>query len=485
MFPVYFPTTKKAEAPEIFKMDPYADTNIHFEAKWRKGKDFNSEEEQAEHIKLLAKGQILDDEDIPCLLLAGYFVPLESGLICLHQRNGGSGGEFTMAYDAKTRTCSPGTQLLRPKSVDGLHCHNEPKMLSDTLANLIGRATGLSTNKLISTPNAVYFKFKNHFKAMEAPDYRSNQRDQVDGPKVAENIDRGVALTKERLWVEYSGKTAIDVNTGDVITTDFDLEEVILYIPDTTNNVFFSNDKSFSFNRREIHRTFSRSSFHFNLDSFIDDKDIGSKLLKSMGIEYDYYDNLTFTEDGYIDPISFASGKSNFGVMKTNAWVFDADALKEFVKNNPLEDEPDNGKVGFFRARKSDTSRNNDFNKATSRILSLNIGKDGLSDKSLDIITNQWNTGSALRWLDNREGDDYNSFGYANEDERQFANAKKREIIRKYIKQIEVEVPIFTPRFSEEVNAQLNEVIKDIKGYYMEFASLCEYTNQCEDVPFF
>lgn len=475
MFPVYFPTQSVSDScPETFRICPYSDVKIHFESNWRNA-DNRNEEDHLKHMRLVNKGLIPDQEQPSSLILADHFIPFETGVIRLSVNRGR--GDVAYGYDREKNTIITMDDRFRASAFTNCHyiaTHSATK-LSNYMMNAIARASGLKTYASLNMPTMVGFNYRNRFKEQEGPQcLDSIQRDGIDSP-TDQHLPRGVAKYQQQ-WVEYVGTVATNINTGDVVTDKFDVKDSVAYLPTPQPwNIHQSN--GFSFTESKQMHFLQYLKLNIQLDVECNDPKIGSRIFEGLGIEFDRYDHVDFTPDGKVDPKSFITGEKQFGVMKTHAWVVDSDLIEQFAKDTPVEKEDKN----VWGLRNNEERRETAFRNFTSHILAINVGDKELTNEQLTHLTNQWSTTSALNFL---MGDTKKAFFSSMSKE---TKEKRIETLLKYIKCIEMEVPIYTPRFTDGVNAQLNEVVNRLGIFVNDFSIINEYTRyntvQFDDSP--
>lgn len=286
-------------------------------------------------------------------------------------------------------------------------------------------------------------------------------KDNINAPmrKVGGGVLEEGHVLKDGKWYRFSNTQLRDIDTLDVISDDYKFGDAVIHLPLTPyhNHRQFSNDKGFDF-------TSNTESLRPNLTicppTLCTDPEFGKRLLESMDIDFDVYDEITYLEDGRIDPRMFLEGKHQFGIIKRKAVVID-DVLAEQLldeayqtsgKKKPTPANKDDKKVSAFgRVREEDIGFPNAH---TNRIFSLHHGK---TNALLTRMTCDYGAGKIIYAIMDA-GDEDAEKGLANfarRGEEYKAPKRQMEILDKIVVERDIYIPIFTPRLSEQVNAVL------------------------------
>lgn len=446
MFLTYFPAEKIApEVPKVFQLRQYENKPINYQTK-RRDDTFNnlSQKEQNDRRELIRKGLVLEDTNPGAIILGGSFVPLETGVV--HIGGYDKGQQF--GINVERGTTETFNDALVPEEFAGSLYWSKPENISDIVLTLLARATDLFVLEHVNVNTHAYIRFKSPVDALvkdnEDVDHPYENMGKTDGDCAKTN---GYGLRNGK-WFKISKGNVIDIKTGKVDDVPYVRDDFIITLVEEYNQVNrYRGAFNFSGRREPYESRGINHSVYVNLPFGVDDPKAGSKFYELLGITPDYYDELKFTEEGYVDPSMFLSGKSPFGVIKTTAWIVDYEALKSILPE-PTNEELPKGRW-FGKSITNEVYQAQQIHQCVSNYIVLNH-PEGIPEKVKrelvhglylrTVLTN------AQSYRSKDEEDQIDEFSWMARGDDKFAD-KVLDLLDKILVKIDTEIPITTPRF--------------------------------------
>ena len=359
--------------------------------------------------------------------------------------------------------------MVMPNKYAACHGWGFHQSLTGIVADLFARATGLKTNKTISSPSSFCHNFKKTGYGLEQ--YNGRPRHRYDDFK-----DEGLVLY-DKVWYRYVDSNLYDMVTNDLKHSDVNVFKAPAVIPIEGRR---TNQQAYRFaNSAEVYhnrRTYQPLILNHTVE--VTDPDFGKKFFEELGIGYDVYDEVTFDEDGHVDTAIMLTGKHDFAVQKRNVVVIDTQAVVDLIEEGKRWCKEKSIKSGLQENQQTQTVTQDDGDLdfvlgglggfgSTSDILGnanlLLSVRDELTDDICVALTVQWQFDTIIRHLNKAFGGKINDFFNTNEpdddiepEERGFENGRVSRlaalgVFDRITKSIEIYLPIITPRFENNI----------------------------------
>ena len=453
MFLIYFPAEKIAsEKPKVFQVRQYENKTINYQTKRINDSFHNlSQKEQTERRELVRKGLVLEDTSPGALILGGSFVPLETGVVHIGSYDKGQ----QIGINVERGTTEIFNDALVPEEFSTSLYWTKPENISDIVLTLLARASGLFALEHININTFASIRFKSPVDAI-----LKDHGDLMDGDgdfpfegrmgKVEDDCGKtnGYGLCNGK-WFKISKGNVIDIKTGKVEEKPYKRNDFVITLVEDYNQVNRYRG-AFNFSGRTRAPYESQSAMHsifVNLPFGVDDPKAGSKFYELLGITPDYYDEVKYTEEGFVDPSIFLSGKTPFGVIKTSAWIVDYEVLKTFLPE-PTQEEAPKGRF-FGKSITNEVYQAQQLHQCVSNYIVLNHPEVLPEKVKRELVHGLYLRNVLINAQSYRSKDDedqVDEFSYMGCHDDKFAD-KVVDILDSILVKVDVEIPIITPRF--------------------------------------
>lgn len=442
MFLTLFPTNLSPIPVKVIMIDYQNTDRLSFSHCFKERKD---------HYQPDTSDTLKNKEIHPTFMTFGRLgVPMTTGVLLNNEPNSGLGAVPRIAYDSEKQEYKPMIDGFVEERFAGLNYHADILDFNSLFFDVFARATGLKSIEKIATPTNIQFNFLKNGNE-DGNDIIGYNPSNDSGPQ------RYIALLNGK-WVYGNDTVITDIETSALIEGKFDTKDCLVYAR-LDGGFGRPNHPKFSFHKPKVNDAFYH---HLNLTINVPceetDPKVGPKLLDALGIKYDTFHDVE-TKDGFVEPSSLMSGTHQYAVVRTKMHIIDTERALSLYPE--LKQETSESKKSPFGRRYQV-----DPLVPAKRVVLLTNHKGEITDNILNVCINGWQVNNLLNKIVQIRRNVRDSDGSLDGElitqvgEQKSVQSEMKEVLLDLIIEVERDLPVFTPRLSEKVNATLNDLFK-------------------------
>lgn len=318
MLPIYFPTDIKLGKEPIWTS---VDFNVRRDLDVRTNPSNQKTRARWDSSIKAKKGLLTYGEENPTVIMAtnSVLLPLDLCVVSIEPRIGNGG----IGLDPKENELTPLMKGFTPNKYSGCFNYEQINELDAIIYSLFARATGFNVPTTLAAPST-QFVFGSEVGRFGYAYSMINEK------------STGYVLDNDKIWYRFIESNLFDIKTGKLVHEDVDVTKKPAVLYERPNHCIDIGNNPFTFKSVKAcnNQYFADAgTLVFKCDTGPTDPDFGKTFFDRLGIQYDIYDDVSYTEDNKVDTAFMLDGIHDFAVMKRNMWVIDPDGVSALIKD--------------------------------------------------------------------------------------------------------------------------------------------------------